>query len=137
VRIEQHRIAHDGPSLGTLFGGVMVLAAGLAALWLRLGLPQPACHFRNWTGVPCPTCGSTRMVEALLRGEIVAALGWNPLVFLALAGVAVWAVVSTVNRLFGLPALRVIFGSRERQLLRVGAVTVLAAAWAYLIWRGA
>ena len=35
--------------------------------------------FRSITGVPCPSCGMTRSVTTLARGNIANALWWNPL----------------------------------------------------------
>jgi hypothetical protein len=122
--------------LGALFGGVLLACAAMATVWLRLGLPRPVCHFREWTGVACPTCGSSRMVEALLSGDILGALAWNPLVFLGLAAVAVWARLSTARAVLGLPAPHFVPGPRVRLLLRLFAVAVLALGWAYLVWRG-
>ncbi len=37
------------------------------------------CMFRSITGVPCPSCGMTRSVTTLARGNIANALWWNPL----------------------------------------------------------
>ena len=48
--------------------------AGAIAAWL------PACPFRRWTGLPCLTCGGTRAVLALCRGDLLGALAFNPLV---------------------------------------------------------
>lgn len=122
--------------LGALFGGVLVTAGVLAAVWLRLGFPLPVCHFREWTGIPCPTCGSTRMAATLLSGDIIGAVAWNPLVFVGLTGVALWAAMSTIRLVFGLPAWRFELTPRESLTLRILVVTALFVGWAYLIWRG-
>ena len=37
------------------------------------------CLFRNITNIPCPSCGSTRSIASLLKGDISSALYWNPL----------------------------------------------------------
>jgi len=122
--------------LGALFGGVLVAAGALGAAWLHLGFPTPVCHFREWTGIPCPTCGSTRLAEALLSGDIVGALAWNPLIFFGLAAVALWALSSAIRLIFGLPAWRIELAPRESLALRIGAAIALILGWAYLIWRG-
>ena len=76
------------------------------------------------------------MVEALLSGQVLEAMAWNPLVFLVLCAVALWAAVSIARVSFGLQAWRLVLAPRERLGLRLVAVAVLAAGWAYLIWRG-
>ncbi len=136
MRFEHRAVEQTGPRLGTIVGCVLVLGAGVSAIWLRLGLPRPICHFREWTGVPCPTCGSSRMVEALLRGEIFEAFRWSPLALLTLGLLVLWAVVSTGRHLLGLPRLHPVLESWERTALRLSAVAIVAAGWAYLIWRG-
>jgi hypothetical protein len=112
-------------------------AAALAAGWLRLGLPRPVCVFHRWTGLPCATCGTTRMIESLLAGDVAGALAWNPLVFVAMV-VAVpctaWLLVRTA---VGLRPLRVVLGPRERPALAILVVAIVIAGWAFLIWRGA
>jgi len=114
----------------------LLLGAVVAAVWLRLGLPQPVCHFRQWTGVPCPTCGSSRMVEALIGGDLFEALRWNPVALLTLGLLASWAIASTVRHLLGLPRLQPVLESWERTSLLISVVALIAAGWAYLIWRG-
>jgi len=52
----------------------------LAMLTLLPALPSvPACPFRMTTGIPCPTCGVTRGVFALLHGDFLHAVQMNPL----------------------------------------------------------
>jgi len=136
VRLSRRPPRTSGVPLGTVFGGVLLAGAGLAALWLRLELPLPVCHLREWTGIPCPTCGATRMVQAVLAGEPGRAFSANPLLFLGLAGVALWALWSTLERVLRLPAWRVALEPREWLLLRGLFVLAVAGDWIYLLWRG-
>jgi hypothetical protein len=121
--------------------GAMVVAALLAvglsaAAWLRLGLPVPGCTLKDWTGLPCLTCGSTRLVQALLRGDVLEAAAWNPLVFSALALVTVWAAASTIRSLLGLASWRLVLTSAERRAASLTAVSAVIGGWVYLILRG-
>jgi len=54
--------------------------AGLAAI-VALdepgGLHLPACPLYQMTGLWCPGCGMTRATNALLRGDVAAAFGYN------------------------------------------------------------
>jgi hypothetical protein len=124
------------PFWGLLFGGALLATAVLAAVWLRLPLPRPVCVFHQWTGIPCPTCGSTRLAEAVLAGDLLGAFASNPLVFLVLASVAAWAVVSGARLAIRHPGWRAVLTPREKLALRVLAVAALAAGWIYLIVRG-
>ena len=88
------------PSLLFLLGLML-----LARVALHYQLPLPACPLREMTGVPCPSCGSTRAFAALAGLDFAGALRLNPLVSLA-AGIAgaVWLCAllrgdETVNRL--------------------------------------
>lgn len=48
------------------------------------------CPIKNITGYPCPSCGSTRSIQALFKGDILQAILINPLgiiSFLILIGI--------------------------------------------------
>jgi hypothetical protein len=137
MRLERLEPGSGQPALGALFGGVLLAGAGLAAAWLRLGLPVPVCHLRAWTGIPCPGCGSTRLVAALLSGDVTAAAAHNPLVFGGLLAVLLWSVASAARLVLGLPPRRLVLSAAERTALRIGAALLLAAGWSYLLWRAA
>lgn len=64
-------------------GGAM-LALGVVVPHLP-GDPGLPCPLRALTGVPCPFCGLTTSVKALLRGDGHAALAANPFGLLAVA----------------------------------------------------
>src|SRR6266581_1244284 len=88
-----------------------------AAIWLALGLPWPRCAFHDVTGLPCVTCGMTRSAIQFFHGNFLAALRWNPLVFVA-----------------RVPRLRIArFSSAEKAFVRALVITLLAANWGYLV----
>ena len=102
-------------SYGPMVGAALLVVGLPAVAWLRLGLPVPACALKHWTGLPCVTCGSTRLAQALLRGDLLEAASWNPLVFGALTVVVVWAAASTVRAVLGLPSWRLVLAAGERR----------------------
>lgn len=44
----------------------------------ELALAPSVCIFKQVTGIPCPSCGSTRSVLSFLDGDFFNALIWNP-----------------------------------------------------------
>src|SRR3954470_2840757 len=63
-------------------------------IWLFLNVSTPSlqindvsiCILKHNTGIPCPSCGATRSVLAILQGNFFQALQWNPLGFLLVLG---------------------------------------------------
>jgi len=70
----------------------LALLAALVALARALGPAAlrhlPTCPLHEWTGLFCPSCGATRAVYHLLRGELLAACSANALAVLAITGAA-------------------------------------------------
>lgn len=124
-----------GPPLGVVFGGIGLVAAGAIAL-LRLDrLPLTLCVFKGLTGLPCPTCGSTRALARLFGLDFAAALAMNPFTTLAAVVVAAWALADLVL----LPSRRsldVSVSPRLAPVLRVGALVLFLANWVYLMAAG-
>jgi hypothetical protein len=118
--------------LGLVFlacGVVIALAVGV----LHLDhLPVAFCAFKAITGLPCLTCGTTRAFGQLFRLDLPGALAMNPLS----ASVALAMVPWGVADLALLPrdrALSLKVSPRVAPFLRVAAIAVVAANWAYLI----
>ena len=56
----------------------------VAALLPPAGLGIPVCLFRAISGLPCPGCGLTRALVALLHGDPAAAFAHHPYSFILL-----------------------------------------------------
>ena len=87
------------------------------------------CLFKRITGVPCPTCGSTRSVLHLLGGDIAGAFRMQPFVFAA-------AVIFTAALLLRVLSARRVHVEMSTTARRIAWSLVLAAFlanWAYVI----
>ena len=64
---------------------VSAAAAAVILIWWDALVPLfPACPIRYLTGFNCLSCGATRSTLALLKGDIVTAVWYNPLYVLFL-----------------------------------------------------
>lgn len=110
-------------------------ACALGGAWLAWDLPRPECNFRNLTGWPCPTCGATRAVLSLTRGDLSSALHWNPLVTLGLGLCAVYLLYAAVVIMLRLPRWRPSAPEPPwPNVLRIGIAALFLLNWAYLFW---
>ncbi len=76
------------------FNLYLFLACLVGYCWLALvgalrpeevGKRYDLCLIRHFAHVPCPSCGSTRAVLALIQGDLAGALYWNPIGFVIFA----------------------------------------------------
>jgi hypothetical protein len=125
----------SAPPLGAIFGGIGLLAAAAVGL-LRLDrIPLTLCVFKGLTGLPCPTCGSTRALGRLFALDFAGALAMNPFTTLVAVLVASWAVADLAL----LPRRRALDLEVPKPLgfaLRVAALVLFLANWVYLIAAG-
>jgi ABC-type Fe3+-siderophore transport system permease subunit len=95
------------------FGPLRWAGAGMLALGVVLphlpGNPGLPCPLRTVTGVPCPFCGLTTSVKAVLHGNGRAAWGANPFGLLVVA-LAVALVVRPGWRRASVPTVLVLAG---------------------------
>ena len=130
----------------TLRGFYTLCAAGCTGGWLwtvgSMFSEGPGvwrgCLFKMLLHVPCPSCGSTRAVMAVFRGDVAGALCLNPLGLLLAAGLValpVWLLAdlcrrrATLYRLF----LRTDALLHRRRVFAVFVCAVLAN-WAWVLF---
>ncbi len=101
-------------------GTTLVLLAGAVTLYAfepaESGL-FPSCPFRALTGLYCPGCGTLRGLHQLLNGNLLEALGFNPLMVLSLPFVG-YALLSNA-----------VPGLSDRQMPEV----FIPAAWIWML----
>ena len=88
-------------------GAVTAVAGFLFFVDPQKSLSFAPCPFHLLTGFYCPGCGTLRALHALLHGEFLAALSFNPLTILSLPFLAypLFSQVLVVVRGRGLPAV--------------------------------
>jgi len=121
--------------LGAIFGGIGVLVAAAVALLHLDRLPFTVCLFKGLTGMPCPTCGSTRALARLFGLDLTGALAMNPVVTAVGVVIAAWALVD-LALLPGRRSLRLELSPRLGHLLRAVALVAFFLNWVYLILAG-
>jgi ABC-type maltose transport system permease subunit len=109
------------------------LVAGAVQLSHQHGRVITLCPMKRLTGLPCPTCGSTRAGLAMLTGEPLQAWLWNPLV---VSVGAVAAVVLLVRLATGC-TLRLNFTRRDWRIATAALIIAVLANWAYVLYIGA
>jgi Protein of unknown function (DUF2752) len=117
---------------------VSLASLGLAAAWLTIGLPWPRCIFHEITSLPCVTCGMTRCGIQFFHAHFLAALKWNPLVFMALCSVTAFDLYAFATLAMRGPRLRICFYNQTaKTFVRGTVIAALVLNWIYLLmhWR--
>ncbi len=104
-----------------------------AAEWLGRAAEQPPelCLFRRVTGVPCPTCGTTRSVLAGLKGHFADAVLYNPMMTCVAIAALAWLILRIG---FGRSVI-VHLGRSGRVTAWCAVITLFLLNWAYIITR--
>jgi len=118
--------------LGAIFGGIGLLAAVAVGLLHVDRIPLTFCVVKSLSGLPCPTCGSTRAFARLFELDPAGALAMNPFTTLVAVVIAGWA-VADVLLLPRRRALRVSLSASLGRALRVAAFVAFFANWVYLL----
>jgi len=110
------------------------LPAALLALRAMdaLGLTLQPCLLKELTGLPCATCGMTRMAEALAGGQLKLAFHWHP-VAAALLCLSPLAALWDLHRAW---RCRPLPSPPDSRWLRLALVFLFLGTWALQIVRG-
>jgi uncharacterized membrane protein len=110
-------------------------------LWLALGgtaillsnhfnRPINLCLFKRLTGISCPTCGFTRGGLSLLKGHVIQAWLYNPLLFSALS---LLSIAIAIRLIFG-RSLQIHLTRKEHITAWILAIAMLFINWAYVVF---
>jgi hypothetical protein len=127
--------------------GLMAVFCIVGYTWLYLHIDKSwsahvgtVCILKKTTGIPCPSCGSTRSMLSLIHGDIAAAWFWNPFGFLILAGLLVvplWLTHDVIRKQRTLmSAYRSIETLVQRKFVAWPLVIVVLLNWFWNIYKG-
>jgi hypothetical protein len=129
------RLVPGGLPLGAVLGA-LALVGGAAVRWLHLDrMGFTLCTFKATTGLPCMTCGGTRTLALLARGDLAGALAMNPLVAVAFFVLVPWALADLLLWTRG-RALGLDLGRAGQRWLMIAGAAALVVNWAYVIVMG-
>ncbi|MFP9100740.1 DUF2752 domain-containing protein [Flavobacterium sp. RHBU_24] len=99
------------------------------------------CPIKNITGIPCPSCGTTRAVIAIIYGHFSKAAFINPLGYLAAAFMAVLPLWLLHDLILQKDTLRVSYATMENyikgsKLIIVVAACLMLTNWIWNIYKG-
>jgi hypothetical protein len=110
---------------------------------LNAGIPRAAvsvCLIKNVTSIPCPSCGATRSVLALLHGDLLASLYWNPVGVLLLAllvAAPVWVAYDGIcQKETLLKAYHQVESTLQRKQVAIPASLLVLGNWIWNIYKG-
>jgi hypothetical protein len=114
--------------------------AGYAWIGFHLLFPDSAssnltvCLVKNVTGVPCPSCGTTRALLLLIAGDFQKALLTNPLCVVAGIGLLITPVWIAKDLVARTNTLALVFLWTEKKIKTKKAVYIPLVALALLNW---
>lgn len=80
---------------------VIIVFFSLLSVAAALFLLHPPCLIRRVSGILCPACGTTRMLEATFRLDFPEAFRLNPYMFFVLPVAGVWLLLEAVRYIQG------------------------------------
>lgn len=98
------------------------------------------CLFKHVTNVPCPSCGSTRSVLFLLKGDFIGSLNLNPLGVIVLLIMIITPLWIISDYLLKKQSLYFFYKKIEEILSKkrvaIPAVMVILLNWIWNIYKG-
>jgi len=113
----------------------LILAGSAYGLFRLHTVPILLCPFKEMTGYPCPTCGSTRLVLSLFGMNLSEAFLCNPGMFLSGVAAVFWFGYGVVSQVKG-KKVCMSLSKREGFWLRMALLVGFMINWLYLVIAG-
>lgn len=79
---------------------LVILGAFFYFKFFKNYIPIPACPFYSNFGIMCPSCGSTRATIALLHGDIISSILYNPIIAYIFFATTFYLILELFNIIF-------------------------------------
>jgi hypothetical protein len=98
------------------------------------------CIFKHTTGLPCPSCGSTRSVVSVFMGDLAGAFYWNPLGLIVLTIMVVAPLWIAIDVIRGKDSLHRFYIKAEAVLRKkwvaIPAIVLIIINWIWNFIKG-
>ncbi len=105
----------------------------------EIGTSYDVCLIHHFAHIPCPACGSTRSVLALMHGDIAGGIYWNPLGFIMFAlliALPFWIGYDLALKKETLFKFYHLFeDTLRRKWVAIPAIALILANWVWNIWK--
>jgi hypothetical protein len=126
-------VAREGAlALGLVFAAAAILCSAAVVLLRLDALAFTSCLFKLFTGIACPSCGTTRALASLAALDLPRAFALNPLAALAAVALVAWGAADAVLLARG-RSLRLEASGAAADWLRAAALAAIALNWGYLV----
>ncbi len=129
---------------------LMVMLAcllGSTYLWIQktnilpsLSGESDTCLIKAVSGVPCPSCGTTRSIVELMDGHFITSLQWNPMGIIVLLIMVTSPIWIFFDLLFKKESFLRFYGRVENQLkskwIAIPAIGLVVINWIWNICKG-
>ena len=97
------------------------------------------CIIKHVTTLPCPSCGSTRSIISLMKGDFFESVYWNPFGIILVIGLIItplWIITDMVFRKETLLRFYAMVESKLRQkIFAIPAIVLVLLNWAWNIYK--
>jgi len=128
-----------------------IVLVACCAGWLYIGFQFPLnqegqqhdvtlCVIKQVTNVPCPSCGTTRSVIAMIKGDFASSFQWNPLGWLVGTMMFIIPIWITFDLIFKKGSFMYTYQTTENwfksKWVAGPAIALVLANWAWNISKG-
>lgn len=127
---------------------ILSTACATGYIWLLInynkvvihsGEPE-VCLFKRITSFPCPSCGSTRSVLSILKGDLSGGVLWNPFGLIIMAILIVAPIWMIADLLLKQDSLYRFYHRTElflkRKWIAIPAILLVLLNWIWNIYKG-
>ncbi|WP_107039781.1 DUF2752 domain-containing protein [Brumimicrobium mesophilum] len=127
---------------------IILVACFAGYIWLVFSVTKTisekestgVCVIKNLTNIPCPSCGTTRSVVSLTKGEFIGALNANPIGYLVAVIMLIAPVWVASDLIRGTKTLYVFYQKIETYLKRpkvaIPLILLVIINWIWNIIKG-
>ena len=98
------------------------------------------CLFKHFTGIPCPSCGSTRSVLSIIHGDFSGSLALNPFGVILMLILVISPLWILIDVLYQKSSLLNFYNRTElflkQRYIAVPAILVVLSNWIWNICKG-